>query len=45
LWRRFANDGNGNFSFVEDFPAPANPSCSILLDFDNFGDFYRALTD
>jgi hypothetical protein len=44
-WRRFANDGTGSFSFVEDIPAPSNPSCSILFDADNDGDLDMALTD
>ena len=31
--------------FVEEFTAPSNPSCAVLLDFDNDGDLDMALTD
>jgi VCBS repeat protein/Big-like domain-containing protein len=45
IWKMFANDGNGNFTFDQNFVAPSNPSCSILLDIDNDGDIDMALTD
>jgi hypothetical protein len=41
----YENDGSGNFSFVDDFPALSNPSCAVMLDFDNDGDIDLALTD
>jgi len=45
VWRIYVNDGNGNFSFGQDIPAPSNPSCAVLLDFDNDGDVDLALSD
>jgi len=45
FWRLFTNDGSGNFSFDQEITAPSNPSCSILLDFDDDGDLDMALTD
>jgi hypothetical protein len=45
FWRLYRNDGNGNFAFWQQINAPANPSCSILLDFDNDADLDMALTD
>lgn len=44
-WRLYRNDGNGNYAFWQQFTAPGNPSCSILLDTDNDGDLDLALMD
>src|SRR5262245_63855766 len=39
------NDLNGNCIFGQYTPAPSNPSCAVLLDFDNDGDIDLALSD
>jgi hypothetical protein len=44
-WRIYVNDGSGNFSLDQDIDAPSNPSCAVLLDFDNDGDVDLALSD
>ena len=37
FWSWYRNDGTGNFSFVEQFAAPSNPSCAVIYDSDNDG--------
>lgn len=44
-WRLRSNNGDGTFTLVQDFTAPAAASCSIALDFDNDGDVDLALID
>lgn len=44
-WRLFTNNGVGTFAFVQTFPALNNPSCAVILDFDNDRDLDLALTD
>ena len=34
-WWLFLNDGNGNFSFYQEFPATIAASCALMLDFNN----------
>lgn len=45
VWFMYTNDGAGNFTYDQQFDAPANPSCAVPLDFDNDGDVDLALTD
>jgi hypothetical protein len=45
FWRWYSNDGTGSFTAVDSFVALDNPSCAVLLDFDNDGDLDLALTD
>ncbi len=45
IWRLYANDGLGNFTFVQDFTADNNPSCAVLTDIDNDRDLDVVLTD
>lgn len=44
-WRVFKNNGAGVFTFDVEIGAPSNPSCAVLLDFDNDRDLDMALTD
>ncbi len=37
-WRLWENDGSGNFSVVQDFPATIAASCAVFHDRDNDGD-------
>ena len=44
-WRLYVNDGAGNFTFDQEFNAPSNASCALMLDIDNDGDLDLALID
>ena len=44
-WFLFVNDGAGNFSFRESFPAPIAASCSLPVDMDNDGDLDLIFVD
>jgi hypothetical protein len=44
-WRVFRNDGQGAFTFDQQFNATSNPSCAIVLDFDRDRDMDLVLTD
>ena len=44
-WRLYLNDGAGNFTFDQEFNAPSNASCALMLDIDNDGDLDLALID
>lgn len=45
LWKIFTNDGAGNFTYDQQFNAPSNGSCSLLIDFDNDLDLDIVLID
>lgn len=44
-WRFFTNNGAGALTFFQDLPAPSNPSCAGIFDFDNDADLDLALFD
>lgn len=44
-WALFLNDGNGVFSFDQEFFAPDAASCATMLDLDGDGDLDLALID
>ncbi len=44
-WRLFVNEGDGSFAFDQEFDAPSNASCAVLLDLDNDRDLDLALID
>ena len=44
-WFLFVNDGAGNFSLRESFPAPIAASCSLPVDMDNDGDLDLIFVD
>lgn len=44
-WFLFLNDGQGNFSFYQEFPAAEAASCALMLDFDNDNFLDLALID
>lgn len=44
-WFMYLNDGDGTFTFDQEFLAPAAASCSVVLDADNDGDLDMALID
>lgn len=44
-WFLFENDGNGNFTFVEEFFAPIAASCAVMMDIDSDGDLDLTLID
>jgi hypothetical protein len=44
-WFVFTNDGDGAFTFDQEFVAPRAASCSLPFDFDNDGDLDLALID
>jgi hypothetical protein len=45
FWRLYENDGQGNFTFREDFTANANPACALIMDVDHDGDLDLGLLD
>ncbi len=44
-WFLFENDGNGNFTFVQEFFAPIAASCAVMMDVDTDGDLDLTLID
>ncbi|MHC5027556.1 MAG: FG-GAP-like repeat-containing protein, partial [Planctomycetota bacterium] len=44
-WFNFRNTGIGSYTFAGEFNAPANASCTVLMDIDNDGDLDQALID
>ena len=44
-WFMFTNDGDGTFTFAEEFIAPQAASCALMLDIDNDGDLDLGLID
>ena len=44
-WFLFLNDGNGNFTFAEEFLAPIAASCAVMMDIDTDGDLDLTLID
>lgn len=44
-WYFYVNDGNGNFTFQEEFLAPIAASCAVMMDVDNDGDLDLTLID
>lgn len=44
-WRMYRNNGNGTFTFVQDWTADSNPACAVILDFDNDRDLDLVFTD
>ncbi len=44
-WGLWINDGLGNFTFGQEFPAPSAASCATIMDIDGDGDLDLALVD
>ncbi len=44
-WLCYLNNGNGVFSFDQEFPAPQAASCALIVDIDNDCDLDLALVD